>query len=142
MTTLPFRLHHIGIGSSSIEGAQRAFSALGVSFGDSYVDILQNANVSFSTSGGSHCTLELVENLSSDGPLANILKKVGAGPYHLCFEVDDIDGAFSFLRGRAFLVVREPVPAAAFDGRRICWLYSCEIGLIELLESSESKKEE
>ena len=42
-------------------------------------------------------------------------------------------------RANGFHCIEKPAPAKAFDGKKICWLFSKTYGLVELLESDDQK---
>jgi hypothetical protein len=48
--------------------------------------------------------------------------------------VDDLDDQIKRFRGKGCLPLGKPVPAAAFNGRRIVFLLTPQRDLIELLE--------
>jgi methylmalonyl-CoA/ethylmalonyl-CoA epimerase len=57
-------------------------------------------------------------------------------PYHLCYEVDDLDDAIARLRStRRFLLVSGPVAACAMENRRVAFMFQKDTGLIELVET-------
>ncbi|MEM9827920.1 MAG: VOC family protein [Planctomycetota bacterium] len=53
--------------------------------------------------------LQLVQPLTPDHPLQQVLRKHGEGLHHLCFETDDVAGALASLRDRG-LQPRSEVP--------------------------------
>ena len=98
-----------------------------------FFDSKQNVNISFLEKAGSPL-LELVEPVNEKSPIRNILNKVGVSAYHFCYEVENLDDSITQLRQKKFMLLVKPVEAVAFKGRRICFLYHKETGLIELLE--------
>jgi methylmalonyl-CoA/ethylmalonyl-CoA epimerase len=104
--------------------------------GNTILDILQNVNVCFLQSAGAPL-LELVEPVDQNSPVSNILKKVGVAPYHLCYEVDNLEDSIQELENNDFKLLVEPIKAIAFDDRKICFLYHVDVGLIELLEKQK-----
>ena len=118
--------HHVGIAVASIECCGHQEISV-------FEDPIQKVSVGFLESAG--CRIELVAPLSTAGPVSAALKNKQK-LLHLCFEVDDLDKSVLFAASRGFRCVAKPVPAAAFDGRRIAWLYSLDYGLFELLEKS------
>ncbi len=81
--------------------------------------------------------LELIEPASPDSPVNGDLKK-GGGLNHLCYEVANIeDRVRKAVAGGAILAV-PPVPAVAFSGRRVAFLYFNKLGLVEFVESEVS----
>ena len=61
--------------------------------------------------------------------------KSGGGAYHLCFETRDIDAALAHAKEYGCVILSQPVPAVAFQGRRIAWLYTPSRQLFELVEA-------
>ena len=78
-------------------------------------------------------TLELLEPANEKSPVFLSLKK-GIKLVHLCFEVPDIEAAIARGIEHSFMQIAPPVPAPAFEGRRIAWVYHAALGLFELLE--------
>ena len=71
----------------------------------------------------------------SDSPAASWIQRIQAGPYHTCYEVDDLEAVMAFLRCQRLFPVLGPLPAVAFNKRRVVFLWSDRSGLIELLEA-------
>jgi methylmalonyl-CoA/ethylmalonyl-CoA epimerase len=118
------RLEHVGLVVASIEAAAPGVEAV--------FDPLQKVRVAFVTLNG--VPLELVEPAGDDSPVANSLRK-GNKLVHLCYNVPDLDAATRAARAAGFFPLANPVPAVAFGGRRIAWVYSKTFGLVELLEA-------
>ncbi len=59
----------------------------------------------------------------------------GGGLHHLCYEVENLDAHLSTCKSVGTIIIRPPVPAVAFDGRRIAWGVSKKKLLLEFLES-------
>ncbi|KPV42463.1 hypothetical protein AN477_17390 [Alicyclobacillus ferrooxydans] len=94
-------------------------------------DPIQKVNVGFINVGDS--CVEVIEPASSDSPIINSLKK-GIKIVHICYEVDDIQDAIQTAELKKFKAIKQPVPAVAFAGRLIAWVYSPTWGLYELLQ--------
>jgi methylmalonyl-CoA/ethylmalonyl-CoA epimerase len=129
------RLNHLGVAVPSIDKAlpfYEQFFGYKVVSGPFY-DPIQNVSVSFL---GLHehgdITLELVEPKGDQSPVSKILKK-DIGAYHLCLEVQDMDHALAQARLHRCVIVSEPVPAVAFNGRLIAWFYTPTRQLVEIL---------
>jgi methylmalonyl-CoA/ethylmalonyl-CoA epimerase len=134
------KLHHIGFVLASIEESAEAFAqSLCASWdGKIIFDPLQNVHVTFLR--GAHANdalIELVEPGSSDSPVSRFLAR-GGGMHHVCYEVEDLEAQLAFCKTVNSTVVRKPVPAVAFDGRRIAWVLTKRKLLVEYLESSRS----
>ena len=130
-------LHHVGLASRNAlaesEEWQRTFGLAVVS--DLVHDPVQDVRVLFLSDGTSGTLIELVEPASDQSTVGAFLKTTNRF-YHVCYEVDDLDGAVREVRARGALIIQDPVPAAAFGGRRIAWCYTRTGNLVELLERS------
>jgi methylmalonyl-CoA/ethylmalonyl-CoA epimerase len=100
---------------------------------DIFHDPVQTAFVRFLGLPGDSAYLELIEPDSPDSRLAIALKK-GGGINHICYEVQAIEEAVLVLRDRKYVTIQAPVPAVAFNGRRIAWLMNRDYLLVELVE--------
>lgn len=135
------KLHHIGIAVADITTALASYQEI---FGykirsGPFDDPLQKVSVCFLETGKpSDMTIELVAPTGEDSPVNRILSKE-IGAYHLCYEVDDIDAALQHCRSRGCIVVSKPVPAVAFAGRPIAWVYTPTRQLAELVGKEISK---
>jgi methylmalonyl-CoA/ethylmalonyl-CoA epimerase len=129
------RLHHIGVVVRGIEEF-RAF----------YVDVLryrertpvihdpiQTAFVQFLRIPGADHYLELVAPDSENSKLRTAARR-GPALNHLCYSCDNITAMISFMKESGCLVIQDPVPAVAFDGRFIAWLMAPDGLLIEVVE--------
>ena len=135
---LDFRLLHVGVAVPSLDPATESLSAL---FGYRVVsgpfdDPIQKVKVNFlAKSGHDVAEIELIAPISEDSPVQSMLSKGAGGAYHLCFETSDIEAALSHAKGNGCIVVSGPVPAVAFQGRRIAWIYTRSRQLFELVEA-------
>jgi methylmalonyl-CoA/ethylmalonyl-CoA epimerase len=124
------KFHHVGIATADLGRAVAEFERLHpIRYKSEPVfDPLQNAHLQYlQTEDG-----VFIEFVS--GPAVESFLEKGIRYYHLCYEVDDLDGAVQRMRGQGCLVVSEPKPAILFRNRRVAFLYA-PYGLIELLES-------
>jgi methylmalonyl-CoA/ethylmalonyl-CoA epimerase len=55
----------------------------------------------------------------------------------LCYEVLDLERALAAFKSRGAVIAKRPLPAVAFEGRRIAWIVTAEKLLIELLERGD-----
>ena len=62
--------------------------------------------------------------------------KNGVTPYHVCYEVEDIEKACNDLVEGEYFQLSKPVLAPAFGNRLICYLWGRETGYIELVSGS------
>jgi len=130
------RFHHIGIAVPDLDAAVASYEKLlGCRLIDGpYEDPVQKARVCFlNTPEAGHPTIECVAPASPDSHVHRLIGK-GAGAYHLCYEVPDLAAALETARAAGCLLVSGPVPAVAFGGRSIAWLYAPSRTLLELVE--------
>lgn len=127
------RLHHVGIAVRSIvKSAAHYHRMLGISLEGGIVeDEVQNVRVAFAPVGNG-AYIEFVEPMSDNSPVDGILKR-GGGLYHVCYLVTDINAAIERVRDAGGRLVSGPVPARAFNGRRIAWVYMPDRSLVEFL---------
>lgn len=136
---LGFKLRHVGVAVPSLGPATEALSTL---FGYRVIsgpfdDPIQKVSVNFLTqSDNDKAEIELIAPLSEDSPITSMLAKSGGGAYHLCFETTDIEQALVHAKSNGCVVVSPPVPAVAFNGRRIAWIYTRSRQLFELVEAT------
>ena len=135
---LGFKLRHVGVAVPSLGPATETLSTL---FGYKVVsgpfdDPIQKVSVNFlTTSDKDAAEIELIAPLSEDSPITSMLAKSGGGAYHLCFETSNIDQALVHAKNNGCMIVSPPVPAVAFGGRRIAWIYTKSRQLFELVEA-------
>lgn len=132
----PAGFHHVGFVITSIDKSGKSFAnSLGAEWnGEIIHDPLQEARVTFLRCGGPGApAVELVEPAGEKSPLHKFLSR-GGGLHHVCYEVDSLDAQLPQSRAAGCLIVKEPLPAVAFGGRRIAWVYTPERLLVEYLE--------
>ena len=135
-------LHHIGIVVPSIRSVAEGFCRSLAQAWDGKIihDPLQGVNVAFlaSFNNPSEPLIELVEPVGNDSPVASFLKR-GGGMNHLCYEVRSVGEQLKKSRADGSLIVKQALPAVAFDGRLIAWVYTPERLLVEFLEKQGSR---
>ncbi len=139
MLTSPYgtRLHHVGFVVAAIQESIQGFvRSLAAQWDEKiFHDPLQKVRVTFlQTQNPSDAQVELVEPAAEDSPILSFLQK-GGGLHHLCYEVTNLDGQLDEMRSRGLVVVRKPLPAVAFENRRIAWLSTKHKLLLEFLEA-------
>lgn len=129
-------LHHVGFVVSSIQNEVHRFAiSIGASWnGKTFHDRLQKVKVTFlRTECREDALIELVEPAGMDSPVFHFLER-GGGLHHLCYEVTDLDNHLCKMRGSGAMVLKPPLPAVAFEGRRISWVVTRQKLLLEFLE--------
>jgi methylmalonyl-CoA/ethylmalonyl-CoA epimerase len=130
------KLHHVGFVVRSIQDCGSSFAqALGATWdGNIVFDPVQNVRVTFFVGRSKADPLiELVEPGGEESPVTRFLER-GGGLHHLCYEVNDLEGHLEFCRSVGNTIIRPPVPAVAFGGRRIAWAVTRKKLLVEFLE--------
>jgi methylmalonyl-CoA/ethylmalonyl-CoA epimerase len=133
------RLHHIGFVVKSIARTGKSFAeSLALTWNEKvFFDPLQKVSVTFMQSAvPTEPQIELIEPVGEDSPVRAFLSK-GGGLHHLCYEVSSLETQLELSRSLGGKLVRPPMPAVAFDGRRIAWVYGKARLLVEFLESEE-----
>lgn len=129
-------LHHIGFVVGSIREEIEGFAAsVGATWnGEIFDDPLQQVRVTFlQPASPMEAAIELVEPKVDHSPVSRFLAR-GGGLHHLCYEVDDLEAELKLARVRGGLIVKPPLPAEAFKGRRIAWVVTRNRLVIEYLE--------
>jgi len=128
-----YKIDHLGVAVASIDEALAVYRALGVVEQKRERVEGQKVVAAFLPVGESR--IELLEPTSPESPIAKFLARRGEGIHHVCFAVEDLDGALADLAAKGFrLIHREAVPGA--DGKRVAFLHP-EAGHGVLIELSE-----
>lgn len=128
--------HHIGFVVASIQGTVHDFAESLHAVWDGHIvhDANQLVRVTFLASRNPADPLfELVEPAGEKSPVLSFAQK-GGGLHHICYAVHSLETTLAESRKSGMMIVRPPLPAAAFGGRRIAWVYSRNKLLIEYLE--------
>lgn len=130
------KLHHIGFVVLSIQESAESFAqSLSATWDENIIfDPLQKVRVSFFQ--GRNATdplIELVEPAEPESPVSRFLER-GGGLHHLCYEVEDLESYLRSCKSLGIIIIRPPVSAVAFAGRRIAWGVTRQKLLMELLE--------
>lgn len=132
------KIHHIGYAVADLAVAERDFALLGWSrCGDIVQDESRKVGIVFLHNGD--YVVELVAPLSGDSPIKKVLlkQKGSSSPYHICYEADSLDTAAAGLVAQGFVSVVDPADAPAIGGRRVQFLFSRAVGLVELVEKED-----
>ena len=130
------KFHHLGVAVKDMNAGMRSYTDL---FGyrllsGPFDDPIQSASVCFMGTGREgDFVVELIAPLTEDSHVHSLLAKTSAA-YHTCYEVTGMEQALADARAKGCLIVRQPAPAVAFDGRRIAWLFTPTRHLVEVLE--------
>ncbi len=131
------KLDHIGIAVPDLSKAVAFYEGtLGVPCAGVEEVATEEVRVAFFPVHG--VNLELLEPTSPHSAIQKFLEKRGPGIHHLCFEVEDIEGALMHLEEKGVRLIDErPRPGA--HGTRVAFLHPAATGglLIELKQRQE-----
>jgi len=126
------KIEHIGYAVRSIEKALKEFEKFGYEkITEVIVDEIQRVKICFIQKDG--VKIELIEPIDEQSPINGILKKVGPTAYHVCYTVENFEERVSKLE-KEYITLVKPVKASAFNGKKIAFFYSGEIGVFEIVE--------
>jgi methylmalonyl-CoA epimerase len=135
--------HHVGVAVKSIDvaleyytdlfGLRQVSEPLEVPGEHVRVCFLEVPHLSPSEGTLPGVLIELVEGIGEKSPVADIVERTGAGSYHLCYRVADLDDAIRRLRAGGCLRLKRferPGP----EPRRFAFLLTPDRQLFELCE--------
>lgn len=131
----PYKLDHLGIAVASIDAALDVYRALGLDEVKREAVPSQKVTAAFLPVGESR--IELLEPSAEDSPVAKFLARRGEGIHHVCFAVEDLEGALADLAAKGFRLIHSQ-PVAGADGKRVAFLHP-DAGHGVLIELSERR---
>lgn len=127
-------VNHIGYAVKDISITAKLYVEAGWTLSEVYEEKVQNTKIAFLKKEG-FPTIELVSPLNdSKSPVDNYLSNNGVSPYHICYDVEDIEQAVEDLYEENFKPLFMPIESVAMDHHKICYLHHLDLGLIELVE--------
>lgn len=135
------RIHHIAYATTNISLSIKKYRLLGYREETSvFEDVSRNVNISFLKHMYDNTRIELVQPINEESPVSFLLKnqKNVPTPYHICYEVDNLEWAINYLKNQGFAVTIPPAPAIAFEMKRVCFLIHRMAGLIEIVEADNN----
>jgi len=128
------KLHHIGYAVRDISISAAEFERLDYrKCSEVTEDTDRNVRILFMEKDG--YVIELVAPLNGSSHINNILKKTGSGPYHFCYEVGNMDEEIHNMLENGYVLIEKAAEAAAIGNRRVAFLFSRDLGILELLEA-------
>ncbi|HET8996792.1 MAG TPA: methylmalonyl-CoA epimerase [Acetobacteraceae bacterium] len=126
------RVEHIAIAVDSLDrsaGLWRDAFGLDVE----YEETIGETRLAMLPVGESY--LELLEGQGPESGVSQWIGEKGTGLFHICFEVEDIDGALAELKAKG-VKLRDETPRIGHGGARIAFLDPASTGnvLVELAE--------
>ena len=126
------RVEHIAI---AVDSLKQAMDLLQNTFGleVEYQEQIGQTRLAMLPVGETY--LELLEGQGPESGVTTWIKQKGTGLFHICFEVEDIDGALAELKAKG-VKLRDETPRIGHGGARIAFLDPASTGnvLIELAE--------
>ena len=136
---LDLRIHHVGYAVESITEYLDKFLApifRPRSVSPIVEDPIQRVRVVFVELPGG--LLELIEPTDASSPVQQIVKRGRGGLYHLCYATSRFDLAIDRMVKNGCRALSRPVPAAAFDQKRLVFLVTPYFDIIELVEADKA----
>jgi len=131
---MELKVHHIGYAVPSIETAIGEFESLGWSVSSEVTgDAERKVRIVFMKLDNT--CIELVAPTADDSPVKKLLQKGSGEPYHICYQVEDVDACVAELKVKRFVLTKKPSPAPAIGGKRVAFLFAKNVGVIELVEA-------
>lgn len=128
------KLHHTGYITGNIEETAKAFEALGYVQQPVFDDTIQKCFICFLKRTDNEPMIELVQPYEDNKTMQKMLTKRGVSPYHMCYEVEDVQAIFDKLsETEGWLPMFAPVEAVAFDNRKITYFMNAETGFVEFV---------
>lgn len=127
--------HHVGVAVKSIDAALEYYTGLfGLRQVSEPIEVSgERVKVCF-VEAPPGVLIELVEGLGEKSPVADIVARTGAGPYHICYSVDDLDGAVRKLRDRGCFRIKRFERPVGGGPSRFAFLLTPDRQLFELCE--------
>lgn len=134
------KLHHVGYAAKIIEPlVEQYVQRFGYEIcSDVIHDPLETALVQFLRLPGDQVYLEF---FAPDGPDSKLVSapRRGGNLNHLCYTAGPLEQAIAELEANGMRLISEPKAAAAFAGRRICWLIGDDGLRIEFIERRDDE---
>lgn len=128
------KLHHTGYLTGDIDETAKAFEVLGYVAQPVFDDKIQKCFICFLKREEGEALIELVQPYEDNITMQKMLKKRGVSPYHLCYEVLDVQAIYDNLsETEGWLPIFAPLEAVAFENRKITYFMNAETGFVEFV---------
>jgi len=128
-------LDHVGVAVKNLDEAISVYrDTLGFKLEGIHVLTERKVRVAFLSTGG-EASIELLEPLSNDSPVAKFLESRGEGIQHIAVKVENIEAALEELKRKGVMLV-DDMPRAGAEGKKIAFVHpkSTKGVLLELCE--------
>jgi methylmalonyl-CoA/ethylmalonyl-CoA epimerase len=129
----PPRIAHVGIAVADLDAVLPFYRDI-LGLPQVPLDDADGARIAGLQAGES--LVELLEARSPDSPIGKFVAKRGPGIHHICFAVDDLDGALDRCRRLGVRLI-DQVPRLGAEGKRIAFLHPASTAgvLVELTDA-------
>lgn len=122
------KIDHIGIAVHKLEDSIPLYrDAYGMNLHAVEEIAEQKVKVAMFEVGNVH--IELLEPTSEDSPIAKFLEKNGEGMHHICYEVEDVDGALKTLGEKEIRLIDKTARIGA-GGKKVGFLHPKSTGKV------------
>jgi methylmalonyl-CoA/ethylmalonyl-CoA epimerase len=127
------RIEHIAVAVRNLDAMRDTLGKIGIPC--DFEETLGEHSVRLAMLPIGESAIELLEPQSDKGGTADWIRERGEGLFHICLEVDDIEGALDELRAKG-IKLQDEVPRSGHGGHRIAFLDPASTGglVIELVE--------
>lgn len=126
-------VHHVGYLVKKIDKATDAFERLGYVVTQPVVyDAYRNVNIAFLHKD--RYVVELVSPATPNSVVSDLIKQYRNTPYHICYISKNFDQDVESLCSNGYVQMGEPCLAPAINNKRVVFLMSPAIGIIEVSE--------
>jgi methylmalonyl-CoA epimerase len=128
-------LDHVGVAVKNLDEAISVYrDVLGFKLEGVHVLTERKVRVAFLSTGG-EASIELLEPLGNDSPVAKFLESRGEGIQHVAVKVENIETTLEELKGKGVVLVDDK-PRAGAEGKKIAFVHpkSTKGVLLELCE--------
>lgn len=128
------KIAHLGIAVKDLEAAKNFYQdVLGLECVGEEVVPSQKVKTAFIPV--SEVSIELLESIDPDGPIAKAVEKRGEGIHHIAYEVEDIEAALADMKAKGVRLIDEQ-PRQGAHGAKIAFIHpKASLGvLVELCE--------
>lgn len=130
---MKMKVHHVGYLVKKIEKAAVAFEALGYTrISRLTADEDRGIDILFLEKDG--YVIELVSPNRTDSIVSGLIKTYKNSPYHICYASDRFEEDLAGLEAGGYIRMGEPARAVAIEGKRVVFLMSPVLGMIEVIE--------
>lgn len=114
------KVEHIGVAVANIEKSIHVFrDLLGIPLERIYESDAIKTKIAFFPLEG--CTIELVEPMDPESPVAKFIQKRGEGIHHICLGVENVEAALRDFEVKGIELLNK-TPRRTQDGRLIAFL--------------------